>query len=77
MDEYDQGMDPQIRRYFKKIMNSFSIGLLWMLTMATVGFYFEAALIDGSLRWYNIVFYLVFLASLVFLLRFFYRTWKD
>jgi hypothetical protein len=71
------GMDPEVSRYFKKILSSFSVGLLWMLTVATLGFYFELALIDGKLHWYNILFYLFFIASLICLLYYYYKLWKD
>jgi hypothetical protein len=39
----ETGMDPEVRRYFRKIMNSFAFGLLWMLTLSTVGLYMGLA----------------------------------
>ncbi len=76
MEEFNTGMDPAVRRYFRKIINSFVAGLLWMLTMSMAGIYFELAVVDEKLRWYNIVFYLVFLVTLLWLIRYFYRSWK-
>ena len=76
MDEHNQGMDPQMKAYFKKILSSFSYTALWMLLMSTTGFYFGWAIIEGSFKWYNIAFYLLFIVSFSLLLRFLYRKWK-
>ena len=71
------GIDPEVKRYFRKIMSSFSTGLLWMLVTTTAGFYFNLAIIHGEVRWYNIVFYLFFLITLVLFVWYLYKTWKD
>ncbi len=76
MDEHNQGMDPQMKVYFKKILSSFSYAALWMLLMSTTGFYFGWAIVDGALEWYNIIFYLLFVVTLALLVRFLYRKWK-
>lgn len=77
MDEYNQGWDPEIKQYFRKIANTFSLGALWLLLIATLGFAFKLAIVKESLRWYNLVFYGVFVLTLLLLLRFFYRTWRK
>ena len=71
------GMDPEVKRYFKKIINTFSISFLWLLSVTTLGFYFSGAIIGNSLRWFNIVFYLFFLLSFSALLRYYFKAWKD
>jgi hypothetical protein len=76
MDEYNSGMDPEMRKYFRKIINSFSIGLLWLLSVATAGLYFNLAIIHTTLKWYNLVFYLCFFISLTLLLKYLYAVWK-
>ena len=75
MDEYNSGMDPEMKKYFSKILNSFSAGLLWLIFNATAGLYFGLALIRDGVRWYNIDFYLVLAASLVMLVRYYYSAW--
>jgi putative copper export protein len=77
MDEYNQGMDPEMRKYFWKIVYSFSFGLVWMLTMALSGLYFKLAIIEDNIRWYNIVYYIVFLVTLVLLVLYFHKSWKH
>jgi membrane protein DedA with SNARE-associated domain len=76
-DEENMGMDPEVKRYFRKIMSSFSTGLLWMLITSTAGFYFDLAIIHEEVRWYNLAFYLFFLVTLVLFVWYLYKTWKD
>ena len=75
MDEYNTGMDPEMKRYFRKIMNSFAAGLFWLLMMVTAGLFFGLGIAKNGLRWYNILFYLVFLVTFALLARYFYRVW--
>src|SRR5687768_1238484 len=76
MDEFNQGMDPAVKKYFRKIVNSFVAGLVWLMTMAMSGIYYQLAVVQGELRWYNILFYTVFVVTLIWLIRYFYRSWK-
>lgn len=76
-DESNMGLDPALKRYFKKIINSFSFFLMWMLIVSTAGFYFELATVNGSLRWYNIAFYVTAFLLLVLFLRYLYKTWRE
>ena len=69
-------MDPELAKFFKKILNSFSMGLIWMMTISIAGFYFGLALYNQNLQWYNVVFYVCFLLSLVALLYYFYKLWR-
>lgn len=75
MDEYNSGMDPEIKKYFRKILNSFSWGALWLIAIATLGLFFQLGIVRNSLRWYNVLFYLLFISSLAWLLRYYYSTW--
>lgn len=77
MSDEHIGMDPEMKRYFRKIVSSFSLGLLWMLSISTAGLYFGLALFREGIRWYNLLFYALFFLSLAALLRYFYRVWKD
>lgn len=66
-----------VKKYFRKIMNSFALGLLWMLSAATTGFYFKLAVADEGLHWPNVVFYVLLAASFAGLLWYYYKTWKN
>jgi hypothetical protein len=76
MDEYNSGMDPEMKAYFRKIMSSFSWGALWLITTASLGIFLQLGFIVDGIRWYNIAFYLLFAASLYFLVRYYYRMWR-
>lgn len=77
MDEYNSGMDSEIKRYFRKIINSFSYSLLWLLTIATAGLFFDLGIIHQGIRWYNIVFYIIFMLSLSWLIYYLYKVWGE
>ncbi|HWJ91652.1 MAG TPA: hypothetical protein VNR87_11110 [Flavisolibacter sp.] len=78
MHEFDSGgIDPDTKKYFRKIMNSFSFGLLWLLSVSTAGLFLQLGVVRNGMRWYNILFYFLFLLSFALLLRYFYRVWKK
>ena len=77
MDEYNTGIDPEVKIYFRKIMKSFSVGLFWLLIMATLGLFFRLGHVQNGGHWYNWVFYGVLLLTLAALLRFFYNLWRK
>ena len=76
MDEYNQGWDPEVKRYFRKILNSFGLGALWLLLVATLGFAFKLAIVKGGMQVRNYVFYALFFVTLFLLLFFYYRMWR-
>ena len=73
----EQGWDPEVKKYFRKILNSISMGLLWMMIMVTLGIYFQLAYQGEKPLIYTILFYVVLLASLSLLIFYYYRTWKK
>jgi len=73
----ESGWDPEVKRYFRKIMNSFALGLLWMLTSVTVGLYFGLAIVGPHLQWYNTAFYIFFVGSFAGLLWCYYKMWRH
>lgn len=77
MDEYNSGMDPEVKRYFRKIVNSFSLGALWLITIATLGIFFRLGIVTSGIRWYNVLFYAGLLTSLGVMIRYYYKAWHD
>jgi hypothetical protein len=77
MDEYNTGMDPELKRYFSQIINTVSILVLWMLIASTLGLALKLGIIrGGELRLYNIIFYVFCLVTLFFALRYVVKIWK-
>jgi membrane protein DedA with SNARE-associated domain len=77
MDEHNTGMDPEVKQYFRKIINSFAVGLLWLMVMVTAGLFFGLGVAHNGLRWYNGVFYVIFLVTFIWVARYFYRAWSK
>jgi len=73
----ESGWDPEVKRYFRKVLYSLSWGLIWMMAVVTAGLYFGLAYRNDIPVIFNIVYYLFLAFSLFLLLRYFYRTWKD
>lgn len=71
----ESGWDPGVKKFFVKILNSVAMGLLWMMTAATTGLYFGLAY--GRPLIYTLLYYIGLVVSLFFLVRYFYKTWKD
>ena len=77
MDEYNQGWDPEVRRYFKKIVNSFVAFITWLLFLATLGLFLRMAFVIGEWHWHNTVFYAFFGVTFLLLLVFLLRMWRK
>ncbi|RYY41465.1 MAG: hypothetical protein EOO08_01610 [Chitinophagaceae bacterium] len=77
MDEFDRGMEPEVRRYLKKVLNTLFVGLFWMIFMAFLGLYFGWAIpFGGHVDGFNIAFYILFAVSLAGLVWYYWRIWK-
>jgi hypothetical protein len=70
-------MDPEVKKYFIKILYSLSLGLLWMTLNVTTGIYWGMAIINNGISLTNVLFFLLLLASLGLLLYYYYRTWRS
>jgi hypothetical protein len=73
----EQGWDPEVKKYFRKIISTFSFGLLWLMSAVTAGLYFGLAYRNDIPVIYNILFYTCFLSALILLIRYFYRLWRK
>ena len=77
MDEYSRGVDPEIKIYFKKIIKSFAVLLLWLLGIGTAGFLFKLAVVKNGWHWYNAVYYFIAVVSFLWLVVFLNRLWQK
>ena len=75
MDEYNSGMEPHVKRYFRKIISSFTWLLLWLMGIVTAGLFFKLGEINDEIKWYNILFYLFAVVTFVFLIRHLFKLW--
>ena len=73
----EQGWDPDVKKYFLKVLNSICFSLLWMIACITAGIYYKLGYTAGKHLVYTILFYAGMLSSLFCLVRYYYRTWKS
>jgi ABC-type glycerol-3-phosphate transport system permease component len=71
------GMEDETREFLVRILNTIAMVLLWMITGVFFGIFLGYAFFDGSPTWKNYVFYIAFLISFYFLIKYLVRKWKD
>lgn len=71
------GIEPETRDFLKRIIQTVSMGMLFLLLHMTFGIYFNWAFFEGTIRTGNIVYYIIFLLSLCGLIYFYYRLWNT
>lgn len=78
MDQQENpNWDPRVSRLFRKILNSVSLGLTWLLAVATAGLYYKLGYISSGHISQPIVFYSLVVITMLLMGRFLHRTWKD
>lgn len=70
-------MEPDIRAFLVMVLQSVATTLLWMLINMTLGIYFNLAFPEEKLTVWNILFYVFFLGTLAWLLRYLKHRWKG
>lgn len=70
-------MEPEVRRFLKRIVQSLSLGLLWLFINLTIGIYVGLMVPEHELTIGNIIFYIWMAVSLAALLWVLYRIWKE
>ena len=71
------GMEPEAQEFLKRIVQTVSVGMLFLLLHMTFGLYLNWGFFEGSPTIGNIIYYFVFLASFAGLIYFYYRLWKG
>jgi len=73
----EKNWDPRVKQFFIKILNTIALGLSWIIAGAIAGLYFELGYTNGKPVIYTILFYIVMVSSLLLLIRYLYKIWKD
>ena len=71
------GWDPDVKKHLLKVLNSLTLGLLWMIASATAGIYYKLGYRGHHSFIYTVLFYVFMLITLVLLLRYLYNAWKK
>jgi hypothetical protein len=70
-------VEPEVKDFLRKIAWSVFFGIVWMMFNMTLGIYFGLLFPEEKLGIGNILFYIFFLGSLFFLVRYYYKTWRQ
>jgi len=71
------GMDPEVAKYFRKILRSLFAGLMWLFINITAGIYFELAYSKIFSSFVHILFFVWLAISLILLLWYLYKVWNN
>jgi hypothetical protein len=71
------GMDPEVARYFRKILRSLFAGLMWLFINITAGIYFELAFSKSYSSFVHILFFVGLVISLILLLWYLFKVWNN
>ena len=70
-------MEPGVRKYLIRIVNTISMFLLWMAVKSCAGIMYGAAYWESNFTLSNLIFYTWLLASTALLIWYLYNKWKD
>lgn len=70
-------MEPEVREFLKRIMMCITILFSWMMINVIAGIKYDLAFIEEKLTLGNVLFYVWFVASFVFVIIFFRRMWQK
>ncbi|BFG71417.1 hypothetical protein KACHI17_22980 [Sediminibacterium sp. KACHI17] len=70
-------LEPAVRKYLLRIVNTLSLGLLWLALNSTFGIMYDYAFIHDTIKLGNILFYCFFVASLTAYLWYIIRLWSK
>lgn len=70
-------MEPEVKAFLLLIIQSLSMALLWMMVNMTAGIYFNLAFVDEHVTLWNILYYIFFLTTFIFLLLYLKKKWKG
>ena len=70
-------MEPGVKQYLLRILNTLSLGFLWMAINSTAGIMYDLAFVHEHLTTGNILFYIWFVISLVLYLWWVIRVWSK
>lgn len=73
----NSGVEPEIKAFLMKIVNTVSALVLWAIICIFLGLYLDWAVVYESFNILNIIFYGWFVISLGVLIYYFVRIWKK
>jgi len=69
------GMEDDTRAFLVLVLNTIALFLLWMIFNVLIVIYMGYAFFEESPTWKNIVYYILTLASLIYLINYLRKKW--
>ena len=70
-------MEPDVRAFLMCIVQTISMGMMWLLLNMTFGIYFNFAFFENAPSAGNIIYYIFLVGSFTFLVFYLRRKWKG
>jgi hypothetical protein len=70
-------MEEDVKEFLIKIVQSISMGLVWLLANMSIGIYFGFAFFEGRPSLGNYIYYTLFILSLFALINYLRKKWKG
>lgn len=70
-------MEPEVRLFLKTIVQTVSLTLIWMLLNTFFGIKLGLLFFDGPFSVWQIVYYVLLIATFILLLRYLLKLWKK
>jgi membrane protein DedA with SNARE-associated domain len=70
-------MEPDVKEFLIRILQSISMVLLWMMLNMTLGIYYGFAFFEQSPGWKNYLFDLFLIVTFIMLVIYLRRKWKG
>ncbi|MFN5335015.1 MAG: hypothetical protein ACK5BV_07505 [Bacteroidota bacterium] len=72
-----EGIEPEVKDFLKRVMQTVSTGMLFLLVHMTFGLYLNWGFYENQIRIGNVVYYVFLGVSFAGLLYYYYKLWKD
>ena len=72
-----EGIEPEVKDFLKRVMQTVSTGMLFLLVHMTFGLYLNWGFYENNIKLGNVIYYLFFAGSFAGLIYYYYKLWKD
>lgn len=76
-NNYLQNMEPEVVAFLKRVALCIFLAFCWLAINVIIGVKLDLAVVENHITIGNVLYYIWFLASLVLLLLFFIRLWRQ
>ncbi|MES2430117.1 MAG: hypothetical protein V4556_04215 [Bacteroidota bacterium] len=70
-------VEPDVKDFLVRVLQSLSMAMLWLLVNMTLGIYFNFAFFEDEPSLGNYIFYAWFLISLGLLIFYYVKKWRE